>query len=222
MIFTLGALLTGLGMIGVIDAGLVSSAVLGGVTFLVLRSRPPSPTPGLDGVLRDRRAFGALPQLLKEVSDLRVYGPSAVNVVVHAAEIRRTILRRGGQARVVVQAPEPRQLAITARQLDESLDLPITLATTMSGLRRLADAPGFEWRLLDFNPGFSLLVVNADTPEGFVIVEFHGFRDDSIADRMHVRITRAESPHWFAYWCGRFDRIWETAIPEDGPTGSQP
>jgi hypothetical protein len=35
--------------------------------------------------------------------------------------------------------------------------------------------------------------------------------DDNIAGRMHVRIPRAESLHWFGYWVDRFAALWTAA-----------
>jgi hypothetical protein len=46
---------------------------------------------------------------------------------------------------------------------------------------------------------------------GRLLVEFHGFHDDSIGDRMHLEIRRSQSLHWFEYWVGRVEAIWEVA-----------
>ena len=66
-------------------------------------------------------------------------------------------------------------------------------------------------RLLATNPGFSLVVLDPGGVGGRLIVEFHGFQDDSIGDRMHVEIQRSQSLHWFEYWVGRFEAIWSAA-----------
>lgn len=59
----------------------------------------------------------------------------------------------------------------------------------------------------------SLIIVNAADLDGYVIFESHGFKDENIADRMHIVIRRRESPRWFSYWVARFDAMWETAKP---------
>jgi hypothetical protein len=68
------------------------------------------------------------------------------------------------------------------------------------------------------NPGFSLVIVNADDPGGYVIFESHGFKDDNIADRMHIVIHRADSPRWFTYWVTRFEAMWNNAEPPSAGT----
>lgn len=213
-IFGLGTTLTALGLFDVVGTRVVQSAVLATVAFLVLHAEPAPARLPVDEVLQDRTSFTQFGVLLRNARDIRVYGPTAVNVVVNTAEIRREVLQRGGTFRIVVQSPEPGQLARTAAQLDTSLDLGETLRSTLGGLRRLAGTPGFDYRLLGFNPGFSLIVVDAHSPDGYLIVETHGFRDESISERMHITIRRRDSPRWFDYWSARFDAIWETAVPE--------
>ncbi|MCQ9181276.1 hypothetical protein KMT30_19950 [Streptomyces sp. IBSBF 2953] len=226
--FLIGLAVTGLGLSGVVDATVVGSTVLAGVSFLVLHTVPQQPLHDTESVLRDRSDYRTVAELLRHARDLRVYGPTALHVLVNSAEIRREILDRGGSCRVVVQAPDPGQLRMTALQLDSSMDLEVTLRQSLSVLRRLADRPGFAHRLLPFNPGFSLLVVNADAPDGYVIVETHGFQDDSIADRMHIQIAKAESSRWFGYWTARFEALWEAAAEDPGaahgptPDGTDP
>jgi hypothetical protein len=63
------------------------------------------------------------------------------------------------------------------------------------------------------------VVVNPRQRGGRLIVEFHGFQDESISDRMHVEIRRSESTHWFDYWTGRFEAIW-AASRDPGVAGT--
>jgi len=101
------------------------------------------------------------------------------------------------------------------------VDLAATLAHSADTLRRLArDQPGFAFRRLPVNPGFSLLIVNAHRADGYAIVEFHGFQDDNIAGRMHVRISRYDSPRWLEYWVDRYEALWKAARPETPGGGS--
>lgn len=221
-LFVIGVVLCLLGILAVVDAEVVDSAILATVAFLALHAEPSREPVRTDAVLRDRTDFGQFPALLADVRDLRIYGPTAVNVLVNAAEIRRRLLERGGTCRVVVQAPDPVQLAFTAAQLDESLDLEQTLQSSLNVLDRLSTVAGFQYRLLPFNPGFSLVLVDADTHDGYVIVENHGFKDSSSADRMHVRIRRSEAPRWFDYWAARFEAIWDAAAqpPAESQAGT--
>src|SRR6266540_4266187 len=82
---------------------------------------------------------------------------------------------------------------------------------SLATLSKLASSGGVDVRLLPLNPGFSMVVVDPRGRAGRLIVEFHGFRDENIAERMHVMIQRSQSLHWFEYWTGRFEAIWEAA-----------
>ena len=214
-LFIVGVALVVLGLVGVADVPVLLSAILLGLSFLVFHtaSEASERAPALEQVLRSREDFGAFGDLLRDAHDLRIYGPTAVNVLVNSADIRRLVLSSGGTVKVIVQAEEPAALERTAIQLDDNFDLRDTLRSSVAILDRLAVSPGFSYRLLPVNPGFSLVVVNADHAHGYVIFESHGFNDENINDRMHIVISRHDSPRWFTYWVERFDAMWAAASP---------
>jgi hypothetical protein len=76
----------------------------------------------------------------------------------------------------------------------------------------MRDWGNFSYRLLPFNPGFSLLIVNPTEPSGFIVFEAHGFSDENVTDRMHVLIRRRDSPRWFTYWVERYEAMWRSAV----------
>ncbi len=69
----------------------------------------------------------------------------------------------------------------------------------------------FSYGYLDYNPGFSLVAINALHADGRVIVELHGFRNESTGSRMHFTLTRRDSERWYQYWIGQFEQIWEAS-----------
>jgi hypothetical protein len=194
-LFLVGVILVVLGLVGVAHVPVLLSAILLALSFLVFHTavEASDQRPPLDQVLRDRQDFGAFSKLLPGTRDLRIYGPTAVNVLVNSADIKRFVINPGGKVRVIVQDPESTALAQTAAQLDDNLDLVRTLQSSLGILDKLANSPSFSYRKLSANPGF---------------------KDDNIADRMHIVISRHDSPHWFAYWVSRFEAMWETAKEE--------
>ena len=216
-LFLVGVALVVLGLVGLANVPVLLSAILLALSFLVFHTAAEASDqrPVLDQVLCSRQDYGAFSKLLPGVRDLRIYGPTAVNVLVNSADIRQFVLNSGGTVKVIVQDDEPSVLAQTAIQLDDNLDLQRTLTSSLAILDRLAAAPGFSYRKLPFNTGFSLVVVNAGDASGYVIFESHGFKDENIADRMHIVIKRYESPRWFSYWVARFDAMWDAAKPTE-------
>lgn len=212
-LFLVGVILVVLGLADVISDKVLLSAILLALSFLVFHTAAAvsGRAPALDQVLVGRDTFGPFSQLLPGVRDLRIYGPTAVNVMVNAADIRRYVLDAGGRVRVLVQAPDQHSLHLTSLQLDDNLDLQRTLHNSLAILDRLSSHPGFSYRRLPLNPGFSLVIVNADDSNGYVIFESHGFKDENIADRMHIVISRSDSPRWFTYWVSRFEAMWNAA-----------
>lgn len=223
-IFAIGVTLVVLGLIGVIGATVLQSMILLALSFLVFHTTMDlsNRRPSLDQVLRSRDDFESFSTLLKGVRDLRIYGPTAVNVLINSADIRRFVLDTGGLVRVIVLANQEAAVKAAEAQLDDNLDFTQTLHTSFGILNKLQERSGFKYRLLAFNPGFSLIVVNAESADGYAIFESHGFKDDNIADRMHIVIRRHESPRWFAYWLGRFDAMWDTATPPDAGAAATP
>jgi hypothetical protein len=214
-LFLVGVALVALGFADVLSIKALLSAVLLALSFLVFHTsaEAPDPKPSLDQVLSDRDSFGSFNKLLPGVRDLRVYGPTAVAVMMNAADIRRFVLAPGGSVRVIVQDDNPEALRLTAIQLDDNLDLARTLQSSMAALEKMRAEPGFSYRKLPVNPGFSLVIVNANDRKGYVIFESHGFKDQYYTDRMHIVISRADSPHWFSYWVMRFEAMWGAAEP---------
>lgn len=217
-LFLIGVALGILGLTGVVSGMVMLSAILLALTYLVFHTtvQAGDRKPALDQVLGGRPDLGSFSQRLPGVRDLRIYGPTAANLLMHAADIRRFVLRTGGQVRVLVLSDTHPAETLAAIQLDDILDLKQNLRNSLSIVRKLGSEPGFACRQLPVNPGFGLLIVNASDPDGYVIFESHGFQDDNIADRMHIIIRRGDSPRWFGYWIDRYEAMWRTARPLPG------
>jgi hypothetical protein len=218
-ISALAAGVTILTIIGTQRRELVDTVILACLAFLVFstaRQRATGRTAGIADALRDRDSYGTFEQLLDSATELWMYAPSGVNVLRrHAGDIKRW-LAAGGQARVVVHDPAAATIDTLTTQLDSNSDFGTDLEASLDSLDKLAASGRLQYKLLPLNPGFSLLVVNPRQRSGRLIVELHGFQDESISDRMHVEIRRPESAHWFDYWARRFDAIWAAARSPGG------
>ena len=199
-----------------------------GLGILVFRMTLPDRYEGTaDEVLKDRSAFEDKPfaARLREASELWVFAPSAINLLPpqNCDTIRTTILANpDGVVRVVVLDPAAETaVQLATRQLDDSLDFPSqlfrsSLEATIRQLQRMAawrERGSFEYRLADYNPGFSLVAIDPGARHGAVIVEFHGFHNQVTNTRMHIELTRSISEQWYSYWLGQFERIWAAAHP---------
>jgi hypothetical protein len=202
------------------------AAMLAGVGLLVYRMTLPDYVPSsLDDLLRDRSAYDQkpLPVRLKTASNLWVFAPSGINLISPAfcEMLRGSVLARvDGVVRIVVLDPGNAQaVALAVRHLDDSLAYPIqpfpeALAGTAERLETMSrwQCEGtFEYRLLDYNPGFSMVAIDPDTRHGVIIVELHGFHNETASGRMHLELTRELSERWYNYWAGQFDHIWRAA-----------
>lgn len=195
---------------------LQNAVLLSAVALLVYKSieRRDEARVDLDQVLHDRQSFSPFREFIKGGRELWVYGPSAVNVLTNAADIEKEILERGGSLKVVLQDYTVRHsLDILRQQLDRlstllEQDIQRSLAV-LNGMK------GQNWRvdyrLLAFSPGFSLVIVDPDGRDGRLVVEFFGFNNDRISERMHIVIYRRQSQYWFEYWAKQFEQMWKIA-----------
>ena len=207
------------------------SVVLAALGLLVLRISVPEtgPEASLDGLLLDRFAFDAVPlaDRLRDAREVWIFAPSAANLLTsHNCELLRTgpLSRDGGIVRVVVLDPSRGAvIELATRQLDDALtqpshEFPAALAATVGKLQTMARWPvagSFEYRLLAYNPGFSLVAIDPGARGGRLIVEFHAFHNEATSSRMHVEITRKQSDRWYTYWAEQFENIWSAASPPD-------
>jgi hypothetical protein len=201
------------------------AALLVGVGLLVYRVTLPEGGHGrVEDVLLDRSTFDAQPltERVQRAREVWVFAPSAVNLLSprNCEALRRAVLSRpDGVLRVVVLDPEAEDgVRFATRQLDDSLDYPVQqLRPSLEAMvRQLAlmrawPVPGtVEYRLLDYNPGFSLVAIDPSRRDGQVIVEVHGFHNDATHSRMHVELHPSDG-RWYDYWLDQFGSIWSAA-----------
>jgi hypothetical protein len=210
------------------------AALLAGVGILVVRATiPNAPESTADDLLSDRRAFEAKPisDRVKDAREICIFAPTGINFLSASSDFLRTgvLNKPDGKLRVVVLNPSnDTAIQLAARQLDDSVDyrfqdVGATLQTTIGLLSHMSSwrvHGSFEYRFLDYNPGFSLVITDPASPQGKVVIEFHGFHNPSTASRMHIELQRGQSDHWYTYWVEQFNQIWETAVAPPGLLGT--
>ncbi len=203
---------------------IVNSIILATLGLLVLNiSTPKVQESSLDDYLDDRSNLGSFEERIKGARKLYIYAPSAANILHgdNAEAIRKEILTRSdGELRVVIQNPDRADAVnILVDQLDRSVEfqvqhLPEELQRTLRQFKLIDswNTPGTaELKLLDYSPGFSIVMLDPDRISGQVIVEMHGFQNESTRSRMHVIINKRDSERWFTYWYEQFENIWGRA-----------
>ncbi|WP_112236883.1 hypothetical protein [Kribbella monticola] len=224
-IFVLGLALAVLSVLEVGDQRWLFAGLLIGVSFLVFHSTLSDTRAAIGVELRDREDFTPFSDILTDVHELWVYGPTANSVLVNVADIRRHILQRAGSVRVIVQDPaNTAAVDATKLQLDDNLDFLSSLRISVDTLARLQTShPGrIRYALLPMNPGFSMLIVNPNRHDGYLILELQGFKDDNINDRMHMVLGRQDAGRWFDYWVKRFQAMWTASQEQAAPVAPQP
>lgn len=201
--------------------------------LLVYEITVPDRVGSYDDLLNDRSAFDDTNFVarFKGASRVWVFAPSAANLlsVSTVDDLRRNVLAKpDGLVRIAVLDPSATTaVQLASRQLDDSTDypvqnLPVALGITATRLDAMAQwsTPGlFEHRYVGYSPGFSLVAVDPHTRHGVVMVEIHGFHNESTGSRMHIQLRRGDSEHWFAYWVDQFESLWDAAREPEAPGG---
>lgn len=210
----------------VVSGNLKWAATLAGIGILVFRLTIPARIDGdFDTLLNDRSAFDEMPlaSRLERSREVWIYAPSAINILApqNCDTLRKLVLARADGSVKVVVLDDRQEAAVqlAVQQLDESLDFPVqrlrpSLAATTRQLREMATwavAGDFQYGFLNYNPGFSLVVIDPGEPQGTVIVEFHGFHNEATTSRMHIELRRKDSERWFVYWVSQFEEIWRAS-----------
>ncbi|MHC1560563.1 hypothetical protein ACR9E3_16525 [Actinomycetospora sp. C-140] len=198
------------------------AVTLAALAILVFRSAsPPSKAETFAEIVGDRSTFDrrSLAERWGSAREVCIFAPSAVNLLSaqNCETLARTVLsRRDGKVRIVVIDPTTARSA--ARQLDAlevpQLSLEASLTATLRQLELMSNWPmagSFEYRVLDYNPGFSLVATDPSTRRGSTIIELHGFYNRTTGSRMHVEFSRAVDERWYAYWNEQYEHIWAAA-----------
>lgn len=207
-----------LAVVGLVDDAVSDSmklaVILAALALLVFQTtEPKEQTLSLDDVLEDRQSFAPFREFIHGGKELWIYGPSGGNVLRNDPDIKREILDQGGTVRILMQNPDAPIVDYLPPHYNDIHPIRDDIQASLRTLRNLAERvqPGtLDYGLVDYNPGFSLVVVDPDGAEGRLVVEFHGFATDQITDRMHLIIRRQQSQHWFEYWAAQFEALWQT------------
>ncbi len=211
-----------LALIGVLNdaipIGWQIAVILAGIGLLVFKTtEPEKQNVDLDAVLLDRQSYGSFRDFISGAQELWIYGPSAVNALRNAGEIKMEVLDRGGNLRVLLQNPDSTMgMDVLTKQLDKVYDLGNDIKTSIGTLERMNNwktSGKVEYGLLDYSPGFSLTVIDPNNKNGRLVIEFYGYQNELINERMHIVITRQQSQYWFEYWSKQFEIMWDSRKP---------
>lgn len=200
----------------------ITGAILAGISILVFHiTVPQNSAVSLDDYLNDRSSLGQFQDTIKNAQKLWIYAPSAANILnqAHADSIRASVLNDAeGEFRIIIQNPNKQSAVdILKRQLDDSVDFQMQhmeqeIQRTIEQCRLIEKwkvAGKFDYRFLDYGPGFSMVAIDPHKNSGKIIVEMHGFHNETTGSRMHITITKQESERWFTYWQHQFENMWD-------------
>ncbi len=215
VVAAVGVALVVLDVIGSADLSVNLSVMMAALVVLLFRTTtPPDQAVDLDRVLLDRQSYAP------SASSFAAGARSGFTVrrrstsCTSSGDLKREILDRGGSVRILIQDPEiEASLAILRLQLDPNNVLEHDIKGSLYTLGRMQSWGSVDYRLLDYSPGYSIVIVDPDGKDGRLTIEFFGYHNDLITDRMHLQIERRSSQYWFEYWAKQYKLMWEAGRP---------
>ncbi len=215
VVAAVGVALLVLDVVGSADLSVNLSVMMAALVVLLFRTTAsPDEEIDLDRVLLDRQSYAPFCEFIRGAREVWIYGPSAVNILHSSGDLKREVIDRGGSVRILIQDPDVEaSLAILRLQLDPNNVLEHDIKGSLYTLTRMQTWGNVEYRLLNYSPGFSMVVVDPDGKDGRLTVEFFGYHNDLITDRMHLQIERGSSQYWFEHWAKQYQLMWDAARP---------
>jgi len=220
-----------LGVIGIIQASILSAGILATLSILTYSTLTTRRAVNdfshvitslqlqlvADIGLKDRDAFGPLKERMAGVSTVWLLGPSLVNIWPPNDHIFFEKVRNGGEIRLLISNPESSHLSILADQLKRHSDsLKADIKTTLHICRELIQgglgAGKFEVRLTEMIPGYSMVISDPSKPSGRVMVEYLGYHS-RLHERPHLELDVSKHRRWFDYYLDQYNELWNSAIP---------
>lgn len=200
------------------------SVLLAGVGVLVFNlTVPKSDVINIENNLTDRTNRPSLESRLQDSEKVWVYGISASNLLAsdNASVLWRHILSQPNKEfLVIIQNPNADcGLKIAEKQTTgaiamEAGDTKAKILRSIEMLQHIENgnpSANFEYRFLDYSPGFSMLLIDPHKASGLIDVEFQGFRHKTRDERMLLRLKNHDSARWYKYWGDQYQSMWSAS-----------
>ncbi|MEV0585197.1 hypothetical protein [Nonomuraea sp. NPDC050310] len=227
-----------LGVVGTVDAEVISAAILATLALLAVNALGPRQQADelkeqvgrLNRLVEERiagsvsaEAFltttrAGLEEQIARAHDIRLCGVTLSRTVRNLVGELEDRLRRGASVKILLIDAEPGVLDQAAKRStipDHPEVFGHRVRATTDLLRHLAalpDATGrLEVRLLPFVPAFGVVLIDPDSTGGVLHVEL-GTHSSARPDPVFT-LTAQRDPRWFRHFHGEFDRMWEAGRP---------
>lgn len=223
----LALLVATLGTWGIADQSIISSAVLATLALVsigilvnrrenseirrTLSSLESTQNPS-ETLLRNDYDVSQLPNLVRHARKVLFCG---INFTSHIPLLREDLeygLQVGLEARFLMMKPHGRAIptaAFRSRTQDPN-DISSTCEKNLTRLDRLsrkATSGKLEYRVVDFLPPYTIIVIDPDLPSGKMYVRLSSFRTPN-KERPTLEIAKRDDNEWFQFFVNQFELMW--------------
>jgi len=159
--------------------------------------------------LSDRSTLNA-DEIFADAQDVTLSGITLLNILTERQHLFQALLTRGTRFRVLLLDPKSSACAAwNETVVDEPIQAHLeTALAVLRRMRKIAPLAPLEVRFAPQLLPTCLVIVDPALPRGRLVGEII-FSDIPPFRRPHLRFTRAEDPEWFAFFCERFESVWQ-------------
>lgn len=162
------------------------------------------------GQFRSRAQLARPEELAPTALEIATNGVSGITLIVNHLGFFEQRMKAGCKLRFILLDPNSTAMEawnLLSKVSTSAADVRNALEI-LKGLIQLEKAKGrCEVRLSKVIPPFSMLIMDPDSDNGLMIVEFYTYKTN-LTDRPHVKLRRAQNRHWFDFFRAQFEQIW--------------
>jgi len=162
----------------------------------------------------DRSTLPPLTKRTAKAHDMWFCGISEINVMGHEDYFHEKLNEKEGVCiRVLVIDPEC-QAARSAADctLDNLGGIKSDIERTILRVKHIIDKGvgkgSIELRLMEVAPGYSMIIIDPEKPDGQISVEFIGYKTPT-DKRPHIELIKQRDNYWFNFFLMQYNMLWE-------------
>jgi hypothetical protein len=223
----LAGVFTILGILGIVEINVISSAILAILTLLLTSlwvnrrdslkiqaviSKIERPDSLPEKFLDNRYETSELAQGLRNSHKVFFWGLDFATLIPALSTEIQQCLTSGLEVRSLLVEPDSKagEMAILARPEQTADEFNDAIKRNIDHLSRLSNhaMPGkLDFRTIDYYPAFNITAFDPHAPGGWMLVRIASFRQRFPT----FRLTRAKDEKWFNYFLNQFEAIWQEA-----------
>ena len=149
--------------------------------------------------------------ILQSAKNVSISGISLLNLAVHYGKLLEEMANRGCNIRIMfMKAQTPGIADPKPASVHQQIE---TMQNILNSI--VHSSSNIEIRYYDYSPPHGLVIVDGNTPSGYLIVTYYPYKC-STGDRPQLLLHHLDNDPWYEFYKSQFDLMWFDATPWNG------